>query len=303
MDRINHASAETDKHGGGKDGWTNGDPGDPGSGTVPQEEWFDGVQEEIVTLIEAAGITPDELDFGQLAEALITKIAGIYTADSALDFVGLTDTTPRLIDSNQPDNERYAVWKLGTDPVVRVYYTSLGHIEFAYNCVWLTGTGWVTAGSNEGLISFDPRTAAGTPGITFESTLVANGFTKHFNIFGDPDFVPPTGVSNTLYPMATTKAMGRMETNGSGGGSFFGSFGCSEAVNTNYVEFTMDETMADNRYVVQCTGCDPANKLVLAVEAVNVDWFRVYTYDTSGATLDPATDSLQFFVEVKGSHA
>jgi len=76
MDRINHASAEADKFGAGKDGWTNGDPLDESTGTVPQEEWFDGVQEELVGLIEDAGLTPDAAQYNQVREALGVRFAG-----------------------------------------------------------------------------------------------------------------------------------------------------------------------------------------------------------------------------------
>jgi hypothetical protein len=48
-------------------------PGDPGTNTpatIPGYDWFNAVQEEILGPIEAAGLTPDEDDRGQLLTAL-----------------------------------------------------------------------------------------------------------------------------------------------------------------------------------------------------------------------------------------
>lgn len=74
MKRIDTATAETDTHGSGKDGFTNGDPGVT-LPTAVDADWFNGVQEEIVRTIEGAGLTPDGGDLGQLLEAVQALIA------------------------------------------------------------------------------------------------------------------------------------------------------------------------------------------------------------------------------------
>lgn len=110
-------------------------------------------------------------------------------------------------------------------------------------------------------------------------------------------------VTEDTYIVASVKAMARYESTGSGGHSLFGDFGLTAATNTNYVRFTMDQTMADNRYIVQCTGCDPSNRLILSVEAVTTTYFDVYTYSDAGAPVNPAGTAVQFFVEAKGAFA
>jgi len=69
MDRIDDPTAEADKFGAGKDGFTEGDPGlvDP---TAVSAAWLDGVQEEIVAVIEDAGLTPSNASLAQLLAAL-----------------------------------------------------------------------------------------------------------------------------------------------------------------------------------------------------------------------------------------
>lgn len=58
MDRVNTASKEEDKFGPGKPGFTEGDPQAGVEATVPGAEWFDNVQEDLMTLIEVTDRTP-----------------------------------------------------------------------------------------------------------------------------------------------------------------------------------------------------------------------------------------------------
>lgn len=78
MHRIDHATAEADKHGAGKDGFTEGDPTSGAAPTTVTADWFDDVQESIARTIEDSdgGNTPlvkgsDE----QLKDAIRTMIA------------------------------------------------------------------------------------------------------------------------------------------------------------------------------------------------------------------------------------
>ncbi len=75
MDRINDPTAEADKHGAGKDGFTEGD----GGLILPtrvRSPWLDGVQEEVVGAIEASGQAPNDGSLYQLSAAL--RIMGIH---------------------------------------------------------------------------------------------------------------------------------------------------------------------------------------------------------------------------------
>jgi hypothetical protein len=70
MDRIATANRSVDLFGAGKDGFDGGDPLEARDGTDLSAEFCNGVQESIVRVIEAAGITPDAADYDQLVEAL-----------------------------------------------------------------------------------------------------------------------------------------------------------------------------------------------------------------------------------------
>ena len=69
MKRIDTATAESDTHGTGKDGFTDGDPGITPR-TIVDEDWCNGVQEEALGPVEALGITPDGSNLHQLQRAL-----------------------------------------------------------------------------------------------------------------------------------------------------------------------------------------------------------------------------------------
>ena len=69
MHRIDSATAEADKFGSGKDGWTEGEP----SSTLPTkttDDWFDGVQEEICNVVENADIALVKNTRDQLSDAV-----------------------------------------------------------------------------------------------------------------------------------------------------------------------------------------------------------------------------------------
>ena len=66
MDRIDHASAYADLFGSGKDGFTDGDPVNGVEATVATDDFLNGLQEEVLGIIEGAGVTPDSADLGQV---------------------------------------------------------------------------------------------------------------------------------------------------------------------------------------------------------------------------------------------
>ncbi len=97
MLRISGATVDADLHGAGKDGFASGTPGTVAA-TVVTDDWLNGVQEEIVSAVEAAGLTPDA-DTDQLAAA-IGLLAG-----SAPEF------RPANVSTDQ-DNYTHAEWSL-----------------------------------------------------------------------------------------------------------------------------------------------------------------------------------------------
>ena len=73
MDRIN--GANTVAIGGGRRGWRKQNKETGVAGTEMHPDWFNGVQEEILAVIEAAGIAPDALVWHQLRDAILALIA------------------------------------------------------------------------------------------------------------------------------------------------------------------------------------------------------------------------------------
>lgn len=104
MDRISTATKAVDLFGAGKHGFRNGDL----AGGIPptdfNADWFNGVQEELLAVIEAAGLVPAGADLTQLRKAIdvmIRRRAGAFclaggtvdaiTGDFNPDITALTD--------------------------------------------------------------------------------------------------------------------------------------------------------------------------------------------------------------------
>lgn len=79
MHRIDTPTAQTDKWGAGKNGWTNGDLATGVKATAFNASFCDSIQEEICNAIEKSGITLDPADNTQLWKA-ISKGFGEYLA-------------------------------------------------------------------------------------------------------------------------------------------------------------------------------------------------------------------------------
>ncbi|WP_211231995.1 gp53-like domain-containing protein [Pseudoduganella violaceinigra] len=76
MKRISTSTRLVDKFGAGKHGFTNGNAVAGIPATDLEDTWFDNVQEELCTVIEAAGIALDGNGRGQLLAAL--RSAGVF---------------------------------------------------------------------------------------------------------------------------------------------------------------------------------------------------------------------------------
>lgn len=70
MDRINTATRALNLFGAGKHGFKDGNLSAGIAATDLVAEWFNGVQEELLAVIEAAGLVPSAANRGQLLEAL-----------------------------------------------------------------------------------------------------------------------------------------------------------------------------------------------------------------------------------------
>lgn len=309
MDRINHASAEADKFGPGKDGWTNGDPADESSGTVPQADWFDGVQEELVTIIEAAGLTPSNGDYTQLAASILNKVTGTYTADANLRFSGITDDqTARVSDHTNPTNDRFLALSFGpAGQRINIYYSTgtsglNNSVEIASNCYWLQGTGWVSAGVNEGLITLGTFADVDGPRIIMESVLVSNAFTSYFAIQGEAGAPVGTVDANTLYGKAATKAYGYVKSVSGVVTTSANSVGLSAALEGGGpdIRVTWDNAFTDTDYFVSVTPIGTLDRFYsVAIPSANYCLVDLRTL-SAGTGLDFSTSDGFFMIEAKG---
>lgn len=305
MDRINHASAEADKFGAGKDGFTDGDPVDPSSGTVVNEDFLDGVQEELIGLIEAAGETPTNADYTQLASVLLARVAaGGYQASEGIQFSGLADAQSRLYDYTDSGVDDKICWAtFGTiGEQVKMYY-SRESIEFARNCVW-NGTGWNSNGSDECVVIVDLRADGTGPGLTIERELVANAFTETTLFRGQPA-APTTAQANLVYPAALPKAIGHVQVLSGGTPAVgTGNVNISNTVGKEVggaLSINFDTPFADTNYIVQVTNRNPTSGWVQhSVVNVSVSEFWVTTHN-SGGLVDPTSDTIQFNITVHGA--
>ena len=90
MHRIDTATAQVDKFGPGKNGFTNGDPATGRRATDLNSDMWDAVQEEICTVIESSGLALNKEEHDQLYEAII-KIITSKIPDALLKKNNLSD--------------------------------------------------------------------------------------------------------------------------------------------------------------------------------------------------------------------
>lgn len=76
MHRIDTPTAQKDKFGAGKNGFTRGNPQTGTPATDLDDDYFDTLQEELAAVVEAAGIPLDKAKRNQLLEALFRLGAG-----------------------------------------------------------------------------------------------------------------------------------------------------------------------------------------------------------------------------------
>lgn len=96
MHRIDTPTAQADKFGQGKNGFTNGDPATGRRATDINSDMWDAVQEEICTAIESAGLTLDKTKHDQLYQAIV-KIITSKIPDALLRNNNLSDVLDKAL--------------------------------------------------------------------------------------------------------------------------------------------------------------------------------------------------------------
>ncbi|EOX3824623.1 hypothetical protein ACPGAX_000868 [Enterobacter quasiroggenkampii] len=96
MHRIDTPTAQVDKFGQGKNGFTNGDPATGRRATDLNSDMWDAVQEEICTAIESAGLTLDKTKHDQLYQAIVQIITS-KIPDALLRAKNLSDVVDKAL--------------------------------------------------------------------------------------------------------------------------------------------------------------------------------------------------------------
>jgi hypothetical protein len=95
MHRIDTPTAQKDKFGAGKNGFTRGNPQTGTPATDLDDDYFDMLQEELVGVVEASGIALDKTKRNQLLEALLRLGAGAPAI--GVPFFWPSATMPNLV--------------------------------------------------------------------------------------------------------------------------------------------------------------------------------------------------------------
>ena len=109
MHRIDTPTAQADKFGPGKNGFTGGNPQTGRLPTALDQDFFDAVQEEIARVVEEAGIALDKEDHGQLVQALQGMFLQPGNSLSEIKSLGTEAVTATLINLGLGDAARRAV--------------------------------------------------------------------------------------------------------------------------------------------------------------------------------------------------
>lgn len=113
MHRIDTPTAQVDKFGQGKNGFTNGDPATGRRATDLNSDMWDAVQEEICTAIESAGLTLDKTKHDQLYQAIV-KIITSKIPDALLRNNNLSDVVDKALARANLELGDSAVCNIGT---------------------------------------------------------------------------------------------------------------------------------------------------------------------------------------------
>lgn len=139
--------------------FSDGNPGLAVPATVVPAEWLNMIQEEVAGLVEAAGLSLDKADRGQLSDAVAAMIADALTLTNKVDKAGDTMTGPLLMPQGSASNPALArdgdanngIWFPGTD-IIEIVTAGTGRLRVDASGRVLTGaltspaTGYGNAG-------------------------------------------------------------------------------------------------------------------------------------------------------------
>ncbi len=155
MHRIDTKTAQKDKFGAGKNGFTRGNPQTGTPATDLDDDYFDMLQEELCSVVEASGASLEKARHDQLLTALralllsrknpFGDIKSDGTVQTALENLGLGEAAKRDVGNGQNQIPDMSAWECGGDTTTGWRRSPDGYIE-----QWgLTG-----ATTNEVLINF-----------------------------------------------------------------------------------------------------------------------------------------------------
>lgn len=181
MERINGSSVSPDLFGAGKDGFKDGDKALGISATVVNAEFMNGVQEEIVNVIESAGLIPSAGTLTQMRDAIkalikgggdkIVRVASTVAINLAapganIDGVAMVAGDVFLDKDNATAASRgIYVWNGAAVPATRATYADDG-TELAGGMIVRVKEGTANADTNWQLTN-DGTVTIGATGLTF----------------------------------------------------------------------------------------------------------------------------------------
>ncbi|MGC6069964.1 hypothetical protein VU548_19370, partial [Escherichia coli] len=125
MHRIDTKTAQKDKFGAGKNGFTRGNPQTGTPATDLDDDYFDMLQEELCSVVEASGVSLEKGRHDQLLTALralllsrknpFGDIKSDGTVKTALENLGLGEAAKRDVGNGQNQIPDMSAWECGGD--------------------------------------------------------------------------------------------------------------------------------------------------------------------------------------------
>lgn len=304
--------AVEDKHGAGKDGWTNGTPSVPSSGTIPQDYWFDNVQEELAAIVEADGTA---LDGGNLTQVLSKVLLRTENAPQGnRSVVGPLAVRGGSTATSEAENPAFLMntTQLGTwrqilavnDDTPGVYtrlYINGEQMIFTRNAYWQNGAATWTTDSG----SFTPAAimlnlsgdtiSSSHPSLTFYTGLTAGAWARS-SVFSRRNMSTVVGVCNSTAGSPPTLSLD-LDT---------GVSGVSLTAGQDGVRFTFDDAFYDSDYFISAsvTTSNAAydTDIVPAITAQTTTYLEIKpsVAQTGDGLLSLGTSNVKFMVECKG---
>ncbi|HIA8895158.1 TPA: gp53-like domain-containing protein [Escherichia coli] len=139
MHRIDTKTAQKDKFGAGKNGFTRGNPQAGTPATDLDDDYFDMLQEELCSVVEASGASLEKGRHDQLLTALralllsrknpFGDIKSDGTVQTALENLGLGEAAKRDVGNGQNQIPDMSAWECGGDTTTGWRRSPDGYIE------------------------------------------------------------------------------------------------------------------------------------------------------------------------------